>query len=79
MRNKLLIIGWGYVAKALSQNLKDYEIVATSRNRLSLENMGAKTNILTSFLYGCQTSRGNIYQEIGVLEMCVILVSLEEA
>jgi nucleoside-diphosphate-sugar epimerase len=38
MRNKLLIFGWGYVAKALSQNLKDYEIIATSRN-ISSDNL----------------------------------------
>jgi nucleoside-diphosphate-sugar epimerase len=32
MRNKLLIFGYGYVGRALSKNLANYEIISTSRN-----------------------------------------------
>ncbi len=32
MKNKLLIFGYGYVAKALCLNIENYEIISTSRN-----------------------------------------------
>lgn len=32
MQNKILIFGYGYVAKALSENLSNFEIISTSRS-----------------------------------------------
>lgn len=32
MKNKILIFGYGYVAKALSENLNDFDIISTSRS-----------------------------------------------
>lgn len=34
MKNKLLIFGYGYVAKALCEKLQDFEIISTSRSEI---------------------------------------------